>query len=206
MNCQTCIDHLPELADARLDEKTAALARAHLEEDLVPGCIQGVRPQQIGQHTALYHLVLNLFRRQADAHRDRRALTNLVLQNTQGLIERGNQEVDYAIADGLLWGGKVRRGRQSCGAGNVARHYERAALPVESTGVEQPSAQLRLLAGARVRGGNQARIETLHLEDEVECSWLDGIERQGKILSAIQFEPPPSPEVSPAFVPAGFVS
>jgi len=36
MNCQTCIDHLPELADARLDEKTAALARAHLEG--CPGC------------------------------------------------------------------------------------------------------------------------------------------------------------------------
>jgi hypothetical protein len=31
MNCQTCIDHMPELADAKLDEKTAALVRAHLE-------------------------------------------------------------------------------------------------------------------------------------------------------------------------------
>jgi len=30
MNCQTCTDHMPELADAKLDEKTAALVRAHL--------------------------------------------------------------------------------------------------------------------------------------------------------------------------------
>jgi len=36
MNCQTCLDRMAELADSKLDEKTAALVRAHL--DGCPGC------------------------------------------------------------------------------------------------------------------------------------------------------------------------
>jgi len=31
MNCQDCLDHMADLADARLDEKTADLARAHID-------------------------------------------------------------------------------------------------------------------------------------------------------------------------------
>lgn len=36
MNCQTCLEHMPELADARLDEATAASMRAHM--DGCPDC------------------------------------------------------------------------------------------------------------------------------------------------------------------------
>ena len=31
MNCQTCSERMAELADARLDEKTAAQVRDHIE-------------------------------------------------------------------------------------------------------------------------------------------------------------------------------
>ena len=68
-----------------------------------------VAPQQIGQHAALLHLALDSLRRHAHANSDRLALAKLVLEDAQRFIERIDQEIGNAIADGLLLRGALRR-------------------------------------------------------------------------------------------------
>jgi hypothetical protein len=147
----------------------------------------GSRPHQIGQHTALQHFALDGLGRGGDANRNRLALADLVFQNAQGLIERGDQKVGDPIADCLLLHGQVGGGSQRSRAGNVASHHQPAALAVEIPCVDKLAAQAWLPASVGERSPKQALIEPLHMRDEVEGSRLGEIERQGKILSAIQF-------------------
>jgi hypothetical protein len=161
-------------------------------------------PQQIGQNAALQHLSLARFPRHAQANRSRFALPKLVLENAQSLVERGHQEVGNPVADRLLLRVGFGGCNQRCRAGNVARYQQRSACAIEFSGVEHHAAQVgfRVGSGTGNRGGNQARIKLLHPENEVECSRLFGIERKGKIFSAIQFEPPASVESIAPLVPA----
>jgi hypothetical protein len=117
-----------------------------------------VRRQQIGEHAALEQLAGEICFRgvvlEGYADGDRGSLANLVFQNAQGFVERGDEEVHDAVADGLLAGGGLCRDGQRGGAGDVGRHQQRAGLGVERAGVEQFPAQ----AGFRIRAVAAARM------------------------------------------------
>ena len=136
-----------------------------------------VAPQQIGQHAALLDLALDSLGREAHANSDCLALAKLVLEDAQGLVERIDQEIGNAIADGLLLRGAVRRCNQRSGPGNVGRYNQRTALAIELSRIEKSSAE----AGLRIskRGLQQARVGSRYEFNKLESGRGLRFERQG---------------------------
>jgi hypothetical protein len=91
------------------------------------------------------HFMFDSLGRNGEADCNCFALSNFVLENSQGFVERVDQEVRSAVAYRLFPGGGIRSCGQRCGAGNVARHQQRSAVGDEFPDLEQPSAQAQLL-------------------------------------------------------------
>jgi len=144
--------------------------------------------REIGHDAALQHLTLHHFGGCGNAYGDRFALADLVLEDAQGLVERVDQEVGRAVADGLLPGAWIGSRRQRCGTGDVARNQRCAAVRAEVPSIQQLSAQSRFRSWARLhscggRVANQGCVEAFNMENEVERGRRAGIRRQGRTLS-----------------------
>ena len=140
------------------------------------------RALEIRQNAALAHLPLDDLRRLRHADGDRLALAHFVLQNAQGLVERGDDEISDAIADCLFLRGGIGGDGEGRSAGDVGRNNQRSAILIQFARVEEvaPEADLRVSK----RGFEQARVGQRNSREEVECRRGWRIESQDFIISS----------------------
>ena len=136
---------------------------------------QGSDWEQVRQDAAIEHLFKNHFRGQGDGYRDCLALADFVFEDAEGFIERGNQEIDDAVAHGLAEGCRVGGCGESCGPGDVCRTDEAGTVLVQLAGIEEFAAEAGFGVDERRQGGVKAVDRGEFLLDGGSCSADVGI-------------------------------
>ena len=103
---------------------------------------------EIGLYPAFFHFELNCKRLGSDADGNRFALADLVFENAQGLVKRGDKEVDYPVADSAALRRWVGRDGESGSAKHVRGNQQGAAFLVEFAGVKEAAAESGFIVGA----------------------------------------------------------
>src|ERR1035441_5272965 len=97
-----------------------------MDEEREEGCEDGIvwrgskaRRQQIGENAAAEHFFEDGLRGDGDGYRNGLALADFIFEDAQGLVERGYQEIDDALAHGLTESGGIGGGGERGGSGDV---------------------------------------------------------------------------------------
>jgi len=118
---------------------------------------------QIGLYAALFHFALDGLPPGGDADRCRFVLAKLIFENTQSLVQGGNEEVGYAVADRAALSGWISGNAKGGGAEHIGGDQQGAAFLVEFASVKERSAESRLAVGACIGAGEgeQSGVKTL---------------------------------------------
>lgn len=136
---------------------------------------------EVGLDPALFHFTHDGLRFSGNADGYGFTLAKLVFEDAQGLVERGHDEVGYAVAKGAALRGGIGSYGERGGAEDIGRYEKGAAFVVELACIKELAGKARLAVRTGFSVGKQRRVEAIGTNGKHErCVvgvHLHGIER-----------------------------
>jgi len=131
---------------------------------------------------AFVHFALDYAGRNTYCNRNGFSLADFVFQDPQCLVERGDEKIDYAVADGLSLGCNVGCSGKGGTPSYISCDRQSAPVGIKFAHIDQRSAKVRLSTGINCSRNRctprQSEVETVSFQLRRVGSYRGWVERQ----------------------------